>query len=152
MNKILEKPSRVINGEKMYGVKKLSRILQTDEGTIRKFFREQKFPKVKINRQYYLSEKDLLSFLSSGAVIKPIPFSEFMTYKEIKQFDTNILRATKKKLKMIGEVIERNRIKVKMIDNPEAKIALENYIRKYEAIEKFLKEAEEQPISPDDFY
>ena len=152
MQKIIEEPSRIVNGEKMYDVKKLSKILSTNEEVIRKFFREQKFPKVKINRRYYLSEKDLLAYISSGVVIKPLAFSEFMTYKEIKQFDSNILRATKKKLKMIEEVIERNKIKVKMIGDPRAKIALENYISRYKKIKKDIEEAEKEPISSDDIF
>ena len=152
MQKIIEEPSRIINGEKMYDVKKLSKILSTNEEVIRKFFREQKFPKVKINRRYYLSEKDLLAYISSGVVIKPLAFSEFMTYKEIKQFDSNIIKATKKKLKMIEEVIKRNKEKVKYIDNPQAKIALDNYIARYETIKKSIEKAEKEPISSDDFY
>ncbi|MBA7525217.1 hypothetical protein ES705_17366 [subsurface metagenome] len=152
MQKIIEEPSRVVNGERMYNVEKVSKILSTDEGTIRRFFREQKFPKVKINRRYYLSEKDLLSFISSGEVMRKVPFSQFMSYKEIKRFDSVIIKATRKKLEMIEEVIKRNKVKVRMIDDPRAKIALDNYIRKYEKIKKDLEMAEEQPISPDDFY
>ncbi|MBA7556260.1 hypothetical protein ES705_48960 [subsurface metagenome] len=85
-------------------------------------------------------------------MIKPLAFSEFMTYKEIKQFDSNIIKATKKKLKMIEEVIKRNKEKVKYIDNPQAKIALDNYIARYETIKKSIEKAEKEPISSDDFY
>lgn len=152
MVKILEKPAKMINGIKFYDTDQLSQILKTSRITVSRYFKEGKFPPVKFAGRYYMCEKDLLSYINSGAVIKPIPFSEFMTYKEIKQFDDNILRATKKKLKMIKEIIKRNKAKVKYIDDPRAKIILNNYIARYNKLKKDIEDAEKEPISSDDFY
>lgn len=152
MMEILEKSSIKVNGTKFYNSNAVSKILKTSRVTVSKYFKEGKFPPVKFAGKYYLSQEDLLTYISSGAVIKPIPFSEFLTYKEIKQFDENILRATKKKLQMIKEVIRRNKAKVKYIDNPQAKIVLKDYIRRYNKLKKDIEEAEKEPISSDDFY
>ncbi|MBA7524923.1 hypothetical protein ES705_17068 [subsurface metagenome] len=150
--KILEEASQIVNGVKFYNTDKVSKILKTSRITVARYFKEGRFPPVKFAGKYHMSQEDLLAYISTGAIIKPIPFSKFMTYKEIKQFDSNILRATKKKLKMIEEVIERNKIKVKMIGDPRAKIALENYILRYKKIKKDIEMAEKEPISSDDIF
>jgi len=150
MPKILEKPSKIINGIKFYDTDKLSKILKTSKITIFKYFKEGKFPPVKFGGKYYLSAEDLMNYISLGVIVKPIAFSEFLSYKEIKKFDKNIIEATERKLEMIEKVIERNKERVKYINNPMAKIALENYIKRYEKIKKDIEEAKKEPISPDD--
>jgi hypothetical protein len=152
MMKILEEADQIVNGVKFYNTDKVSKILKTSRITVARYFREGRFPPVKFAGKYYMSQEDLLAYISTGAVIKPIPFSEFMTYKEIKRFDDNIIRTTKKKLKMIEEIIKRNKAKVKYIDNPKAKIALENYIKRYKKIKKDMEMAEKEPISSDDIF
>ncbi|MBA7566569.1 DNA-binding protein [Candidatus Atribacteria bacterium 1244-E10-H5-B2] len=152
MMKILEEASKIVNGVKFYNTDKVSKILKTSRITVARYFREGRFPPVKFAGKYHMSQEDLLAYISTGAVIKPIPFSEFLTYKEIKQFDSNILRATKKKLEKIEEIIKRNKEKVKYIDNPKAKIALENYILRYKKIKKDIEMAEKEPISSDDIF
>lgn len=150
MPKILEKPSKIINGIKFYDTDKLSKILETSKITIFKYFKEGKFPPVKFAGKYYLSAEDLMNYLNLGVIVKPMAFSEFLTYKEMKNFDKKIIEATENKLKMIEKVIERNKERIKYINNPMAKIALESYIKRYEKIKKDLEEAKKNPISPDD--
>jgi hypothetical protein len=152
MMKILEEPSKIVNGVKFYNTDKVSKILKTSRITVARYFREGRFPPVRFAGNYHMSQEDLLAYISTGAVIKPIPFSEFMTYKEIKQFDSSILRATKKKLKMIEEVIKRNKERMKYIDDPKAKVVLKNYIARYKKIKADIEMAEKEPISSDDIF
>jgi len=68
MIEILEKPSKVIGNIKFYDTEQLSKILGTTKYTVQKYFRENKFPKVKIAKKYYLSKKDLSEFMREGKI------------------------------------------------------------------------------------
>jgi len=57
-----------IEGIDFYNVNQLSEILKTTKYTIRKYFREGKFPPVRVAGNYYLSKKDLSEFMREGKI------------------------------------------------------------------------------------
>ncbi|MBA7533879.1 hypothetical protein ES705_26125 [subsurface metagenome] len=128
----------------MYGVKKLSRILQTDEGTIRRFFREQKFPKVKINRQYYLSEKDLLKFLTTGKI----------SLEEAQELDKEVIKRTEENLEIIAKKLERMKFMVDKLEKFKGYsnifLEVEKYEERYIKLKKELEESKKEPITEKD--
>lgn len=90
---ITEKPSRVLSGMKLYNTDKLAKILEVSVFTIRKYFREGKFPKVKISGSYYVSEDNLIKFLTTGK-----------TVDEVQAVSDKIIEKTEENLEAISKI------------------------------------------------
>jgi DNA-binding transcriptional MerR regulator len=159
MPKVLEEdPSKTmkIEGIDLYNVSQLSKLLKTTKHTIRKYFRDGKFPPLKIRGNYYLAKDNLSKYIKEGKIKMPSPeipfyhFDENLSFREMKNMDNNIIEATENKLKIIEKVIEKNREIVKFIKNPIAKIILGSYIKRYDKLKKEVEEFRKNPLSPDD--
>jgi len=90
---ITEKPSRVFNGMKLYNTDKIAKILEMSVHTIRRYFREGKFPKVRISGSYYVSEENLIKFLTTGR-----------TVDEVQAISEKIIKKTEENLEAISKI------------------------------------------------
>ena len=141
---INEKPSRILSGIKFYDTDKLSKILETDKNTIRRFFREEKFPKVRIHRRYYLSEKNLLKFLTTGKI----------DLEEAQELDKEVIRRTEENLEIIAKKLERMKFMVDKLEKFKGYsnifLEVEKYEEKYIKLKKELEESKKEPITEKD--
>ena len=67
MNKEIN-PSKIMRGMKFYSVEDLSEILGITNYAVRDNLRKSKIPGVKVGRRWYVSQKNLDSFLNTGNI------------------------------------------------------------------------------------
>ena len=141
---IKEKPSRVISGIKLYDVNKIAKIMETDSNTIRKFFREEKFPKVKFNRRYYLSEDNLIQYLTTGKI----------SLEEAQEIDKEVIKRTEENLETIAKKLERMKFMVDRLEKSKGYsdifLVVEKYEERYKKLKKELEENKKDPITEKD--
>ncbi|MBA7539956.1 hypothetical protein ES705_32245 [subsurface metagenome] len=144
MPTIDEKPSRVISGMKLYDTEKLSKILGTDINTIRRFFREEIFPKVRLNRRYYLSEQDLLKYLTTGKI----------SLEKAQEIDKEVIKRTEENLEIIAKKLQRMKFMVDKLEKFKGYsnifLEVEKYEEKYIKLKKELEESKKEPITEKD--
>jgi len=143
---IKERPSRVISGIKLYDVDKIAKILETDSNTIRRFFREEKFPKVKFNRRYYLSEGNLIQYLTTGKI----------NLEEAQEIDKEIIKRTEENLEIIAKKLERMKFMVDKLEKSKGYSNIfsevEKYEERYKKLKKELEENKKDPITEKDLW
>ena len=144
MPTIDENPSRVISGIKFYDTERLSKILGTDINTIRRFFREEIFPKVRLNRRYYLSEQDLLKYLTTGKI----------SLEEAQEINKEVIKRTEENLEIIAKKLQRMKFMVDKLEKFKGYsnifLEVEKYEEKYIKLKKELEESKKEPITEKD--
>jgi len=119
-----------IEGIDFYNVNQLSEILKTTKYTIRKYFREGKFPPVRVAGNYYLSKKDLSEFMREGKI-------ERLSYNLDKDMISreNLIENAKNSLEYFRNYLETRKSngagdsEIKALKDVRNKI--KNYLEKY---------------------
>ena len=138
---ITEKPSRVLSGIKLYDTDKIAKILNMSVHTIRRYFREGKFPKVRVNGRYYISEQNFLKYLTTGKI--DLEESQIIKKEVIKRTERNLDVIYKKlnNMKLMVDMLEKS----KGYSNVFLEVA--KYEEKYEKLKKELEKYKKKPIN-----
>jgi hypothetical protein len=122
-----------IVGIELYNIPQLSKLLKTSKYTLRKNFREGKFPPVKIAGNYYLSKSDLFEFIKQGKIERPVY-----------NFDKN-MKSREMFIKNAENSLEffKNYLKIRRIDKAqdnEIKVLEEIYYKIKDYLKKYKNE------------
>jgi len=135
MLKAIDKP-RIIGDIELYDVPQIAEILKLAPFTVTKFFREGKFPRVKIGRSYYLSRENLFKFIREGKII--LAFDKNLSFVEIKSKEKDLMENTEKNLRIAEHYLEI--MKLQGTPAEAQKIMQERYDKAKADLEDYKKE------------